>query len=300
MNVSNNLEADSEFQKLQKPDLIWLTDNGSLKPDATLALRKLCAATSAALGETVAPVSLLHSSKIDPELLNGEQAKVFERETKAVYEAGKTHIRVQPLFFGPSAALTDYLPSRLRVLTKKRPDLKVDIAPALVPEDAEAPAWLFEILESHAQALMAQHLNIKHWLLVDHGSPRKEVAEIRDRLAKEFGKRWQQNFPDHAVYPASMERRDGEEYAFCDPLLENAPKFYGIAEGEIGVLMLFFLPGRHAGPCGDVAEIIEGVEAETPGLKMHMSPLFAEHPKLAEALADKIRRELSEDVKSQI
>ena len=294
MSASNNIEARSEFQKLQKPDLIWLTDNGSLKPDATLALRKLCQATSEILGQPIEPVSLLHSSKIGPELLHGEQARTFERSIKAAYEAGQKHVRIQPLFFGPSAALTEYLPERLRILLKKRPELQVDIAPALVPEKGPTPDWLLEVLSSHAEALLSDHPEIKHWLLVDHGSPRQEVAAVRDRVAADFQSHWKRSHADHAVYPASMERRDGDEYSFCDPLLERAPSHYDIKSGEIGVLMLFFLPGRHAGPCGDVAEIIEGVEYENSALKLHMSPLFAEHSKLAEALAKKIQSELQQ------
>ncbi|MGB0371742.1 MAG: sirohydrochlorin chelatase [Opitutales bacterium] len=284
----NNSAFAGEFHKSSESELFWLTDNGSLRPEATLMLRALSKDVSQRLGREVLPVSLLHSSKIDPELLDGKPAQTFERSVKAAYEAGKKNINIQPLFFGPSAALTEYLPERIRILSKKREGLKVEIARPLVQRGENTPDWLLDILEDFAHQLKRDHPEIKNWLLVDHGSPRKEVAEVRDRIAEDFNTRWRANHPGERVKPASMERREGEAYAFCDPLLENAPEAYGFEGGAVGVLMLFFLPGRHAGPCGDVAEIIEGVEERMPGLKLYMSPLFSEHPKLAQVLAERI------------
>ena len=57
--------------------LTLLVDNGSLEPAATLALRKLAANLCARLGQKVEPVSLLHSSAIDPVLLGKVPAKIL-------------------------------------------------------------------------------------------------------------------------------------------------------------------------------------------------------------------------------
>ncbi|MEM7671750.1 MAG: cobalamin biosynthesis protein CbiX [Verrucomicrobiota bacterium] len=285
---NTNRTIEGEFHDSLQADLIWLTDNGSLRPEATLSLRRLSMGVSQKLGREVSPVSLLHSSKIDPERLGGIEAKTFERSVKAAYEADRNNIWIQPLFFGPSAALTEYLPERIRVLSKKRPGLQVKIAPALVPNDAETPRWMLEVLGDFACMLLEKHPEISQWILLDHGSPKQAVAEVRDRVAADFKKFWSQKFPEHRVSPASMERRDGDAYAFSEPLLENVPIACECQQGDVGVLMLFFLPGRHAGPHGDVANIIKGVEERFPRLRMHMSALFCEHPKLVDILAEKI------------
>jgi hypothetical protein len=76
-----------------------------------------------------------------------------------------------------------------------------------------------------------------------------------------------------------MERREGPEYAFNEPLLATALQR---APGDVIILMLFLLPGRHAGPDGDVATIAK--EHAKPGAQVHMSPLLATHPRLLELL----------------
>ena len=52
-----------------------------------------------------------------------------------------------------------------------------------------------------------------------------------------------------------MERREGDAYAFNDPLLESLGGISGFAGGRLILAMFFLLPGRHAGEGGDVAEI---------------------------------------------
>ena len=56
--------------------------------------------------------------------------------------------------------------------------------------------------------------------------------------------------------------------------------------------MLFISPGRHAGPGGDIAEICREAEGRIPGLKTHMSELFATHPGSIEILAKRYRQGL--------
>jgi hypothetical protein len=69
-----------------------------------------------------------------------------------------------------------------------------------------------------------------------------------------------------------MERREGAEYDFNEPLLEHALQQ---AKGEAVILMLFLLPGRHAGPDGDVATIAK--EHAPAGLRWKLSPLLGTH-----------------------
>ena len=52
-----------------------------------------------------------------------------------------------------------------------------------------------------------------------------------------------------AVEASSMERREGTEYDFNEPLLENLLGSEGF-EKDVVLSMLFISPGRHAGPGG--------------------------------------------------
>jgi len=87
--------------------IILLFDNGSLKPEASLKLRDLARNLSDVLSMQVEPVSLLHSCKIDPELLNGEPATIIRRRFKKAVKNKERKILCLPLFLGPSLAITD-------------------------------------------------------------------------------------------------------------------------------------------------------------------------------------------------
>ena len=57
---------------------VFLVDNGSLAPDATLELRGLAKALSGRLNYPVEVVSPLHSHKVDPVDLDGVEGNDFE------------------------------------------------------------------------------------------------------------------------------------------------------------------------------------------------------------------------------
>jgi hypothetical protein len=124
--------------------------------------------------------------------------------------------------------------------------------------------------------------------LVDHGSPVREVAAVRDELARQLAEQLGREFE---VAAASMERRPEAEYDFCEPLLERLLARPGWDRGPVTVAMQFLLPGRHAGPDGDVAQICRRAEQAAPGLRTQLTPLVAEHPLLVEILADRARGE---------
>jgi len=86
-----------------------------------------------------------------------------------------------------------------------------------------------------------------------------------------------------------MERRAGSEYDFNEPLLEDAltRSPCGDGAGDVVLAPLFFSPGRHAGPGGDIETIARNAEAQHQGLQVHLAPLVGEHPRLIEILADR-------------
>lgn len=259
--------------------LTLLVDNGSLEPAATLALRLLAQQLGARLGARVEPVSLLHSSGVPKEKLGGVAAEILEPALDRRLAQGQHDFLILPLFFGPSGALTDYLPGRLAHLRRKYPGLKATVAEPLFRSD---DLRLAQILADHVRQLGSASPRIA---LVDHGSPARAVTEVRNALARQLGEFLG---PDHTVAACSMERREAPEYDFCEPLLAGLLRQPGWHAGEVTIAMQFLLPGRHAGPGGDVAAICREAEAASQGaLRTTMTPLVAEHPLLIDILADR-------------
>ncbi|MEJ1971195.1 MAG: hypothetical protein WDM96_01300 [Lacunisphaera sp.] len=147
---------------------------------------------------------------------------------------------------------------------------------------------LARILADHVRAA---NLKTPRVALVDHGSPTRPVVAVRNQLAEQLGKLLGS---DYVVAASSMERRAGAEYAFGEPLLAGLLRQPGWNEGEVIVAMQFLLPGRHAGPTGDVAGICRAAEAASGGkLRTTLTALVAEHPLLIDILADRWRATFS-------
>ncbi|MEY4402771.1 MAG: hypothetical protein RIR91_806, partial [Verrucomicrobiota bacterium] len=92
------------------------------------------------------------------------------------------------------------------------------------------------------------------------------------------------NLPAERVIACSMERREGPEYAFNEPLLETA---LNRCTSNVTILMLFVLPGRHAGPGGDVETIAKAHVPES--IQVRISPLLnnPKHGLLPELIAQR-------------
>ena len=116
---------------------------------------------------------------------------------------------------------------------------------------------------------------------------RAEASAVRNELARQLAD--QLGSLVAAVSPCSMERRPDPAYDFCDPLLAALLATPPWTESTVIVAMQFLLPGRHAGPQGDVAEICRAAETAHPGLRTVMTTLVAEHPLLIDILADRWR-----------
>jgi hypothetical protein len=183
--------------------------------------------------------------------------------------------------------LIDYVPERLASLRVRHPEARAMLAEALVlPE--EEPVELVAILADRVRATMGE----RGWgrpkvVLCDHGTPLRAVTAVRDRLATALGEALGDEV--ESVAPASMERREGDEFSFNEPLLATRLITPPFAAGEVVVALQFLSPGRHAGPGGDVAEICEKAEAEarTEGreLRTAMTAPIADDGRLVAVLA---------------
>lgn len=275
---------------------IALVDNGSLRPAATRNLRAVAAALGERTGRAIEPVSLLHSSAIPAAELDGRAAEILESWLKRHAAAGEREFLLVPFFFGASRALTLYIPERVAHLQQTWPDLRVKLGSPLVDLDASpADERVAIALEARVRAVLevlTPSVEKPAVAVVDHGSPEPKVTAVRDRVAAQLRARL--GAAVRAVAPCSMERREGPEFAFSDPLLAalfDQPEF---ARGELIVAMLFLSPGRHAGPDGDVAEICRAAEGRHPALRATMTELLGAHPAIVEILAERLRAGLSE------
>lgn len=267
----------------------FLFDNGSLRPESTLSLRRVAAVLAARTGLPVQAVSLLHSSNVPADALGGERARLLEPALASYFEAEPEGEAVLvPLFFGPSAALTEYVPARLASLRARFPLARLKMASWLVnpsEDDRRIAAILADQVRAVARA--------RNWLrpkvaLVDHGSPQPAVTAVRNHLGRQLREELADEIETLAV--ASMERRDGETYAFTDPLLAKLLRTQPFDRGDVVVALQFLSPGRHAGPGGDIARICQAAEAEQPDLHTQMTEPMALDERLVELLEERLKQ----------
>ncbi|HCR97177.1 MULTISPECIES: sirohydrochlorin chelatase [Halomonas] len=263
---------------------IFLVDNGSLRPAATRNLRRIAALLSQQTGETVCAASLLHSHKIPADELGGTPALTLGPAAERSAEQGATEIIVLPFFFGPSKALTDYLPERMATLQARFPNVSARVAQPLVDERGDNDLRLARLLADNVR----EHLNDTRprVALVDHGSPIPEVTAVRNRLAGQLSVLLADEVA--CVAAASMERREGEAYRFNEPLLQNLLNNPDFHDGPVVLAMLFLSPGRHAGEEGDIAEICQDAQQRHPALNVVATRLVGEHSGIVDILHSRL------------
>ena len=267
---------------------VWFVfDNGSVRPDSTLSLRRLASALSAHLGHAVEPVSLLHSTKVEAAALGGVPARLLEPALVEFFSANPAGEAVlMPLFFGPSAALTEYVPARVAAVRERFPHARVRLAPWMV-NPAETDSRVAEILADQVRLTARARSWVRpHVILVDHGSPQPSVAVVRNHLGAQLRALLSETVAGLAV--ASMERREGAAYDFNEPLLATVLSTPPFNSGEVVIALQFLSPGRHAGPGGDIAEICHAAEEASTGLQTQMTEPIAADARLVALLSERL------------
>lgn len=266
-----------------QPSTLFLTDNGSLRPEATLRLRDLAAQLSSRTGHLVEAVSLLHSHKIPADQLGGQPATIVKRRLRECFAMGKRDFVVLPLFLGPSLAITDYLPEVVEELKKECPDFKLRIAQTLAGPSVEQPDIRLAAALADQLRQLGPIADGERLALVDHGTPIRPVNTLRNTVARQLA-----DTLGHPVQASSMERREGPDYAFNEPLLEDLGELTDFSGGSLRLAMFFLLPGRHAGAGGDVATIAGGLVRDGAFASVSMAPLLGEHPLILKILEDRL------------
>lgn len=278
---------------MKKQYTVLLFDNGSLRPDATFALRAIAKNLSDQLGMQVEGVSLLHSHKIEADKLNGEPATIIRRRFKLGISNEEHHFICLPLFLGPSLAITEYLMELIEEAKVLCPEIEILVAPPLAGWDVTNPDHrLAQILAEQVTAIMEQNTLSRstNLVLVDHGSPIEQLSILRNTVTIQLQELLGDSVSTSTA--CSMERRAGEAYAFNDPLLETI-SFDTVSKDtsleSLVVAMFFLLPGRHAGEGGDVDEILEDLVENAKIENFFKTDLIATHPLIYSILEDRVK-----------
>jgi hypothetical protein len=275
--------------QLHKPPICFLFDNGSLRPAATLSLRATARTLAAELGAEVRAVSLLHSSAVDPASLDGNPAQLLEPALNDFLgQNPAAKIVLLPFFFGPSGALTDYVPERVVALAKKFPQAQLHLARWLVDPSEPDERIARALADVTRREIVARNLVRPKVVLVDHGSPQKAVTNVRNFLGRQVQALLADSVEMVAV--ASMEKRPGPHYAFNDPLLADRLRTPPFDRGDVVVALQFLSPGRHAGPDGDVARICADARREKPELRTYLTETIASNHHVIAVLADRYKQ----------
>jgi sirohydrochlorin ferrochelatase len=262
-----------------------LVDNGSRRAASTLALRQTARSLSLLLGTSVEPVSLRWSDGVPAEELGGEPARTLGPALRALAAQGVDSVAIVPLFLGPSDGLRTALEAaRQDPAAPAHLALGSCLVDEATPDDVRVGrAVTTGILRTARAHKLPRPYRIA---LVDHGTTSRPVNAVRSRLTRTvrslLGSR------ALAVEEVSMERRDGAEFDFNDPLLARLvgarPPFDA---GDVIVAMAFLQPGRHAGEGGDVAQILDEARRGCPGLRTHVTPLLGGSTLVHQVLRDR-------------
>ncbi len=266
-----------------------LADNGSLEADSTLSLRKTAHHAGLLAGVEILPVSLLHSSKVDPSLLDGIKAETMEPFLAGSIAQSVSELRILPFFFGPSRALTEWLPEKLEHWKSHKEGRSFRILDCLHrPGDTRLAVALEDLC---CRAIKRNKMKKPFLALVDHGTPVFDVHRVREEVGKELKERMKDYVSGFST--CSMERRDGEEYDFNEPLLENLLAQKKEEYEEMLVAQLFLSPGRHAGEGGDLERICSSYADSSPSHRLVRTDLLGTHPSVIEILAYRIELDRS-------
>jgi hypothetical protein len=269
---------------------VVLIDNGSLEPAAHAGLRSAAASIGAAAGTNVEAVSWKHSSRIAASSLDGRPARTLAPWIREQVGLGEREFLFVPFFISPQGAIGSALGRDLGRLQAETSGFSFSFTDGLSSGTALATIIADRVREAAAE----QGLRRPAVIVVDHGGPAHASADIRDSVACEA--RGMLGRDVGPLMAASMESPAGPDFEFNRPLLEEALGSEGFDSGDVVIAPLFLLPGRHAGPGGDLAAIARSAQTRSPRLRCHFTGLVGSHPLAIETLAGALARALGEGV----
>jgi sirohydrochlorin ferrochelatase len=268
-----------------KLPICLLVDNGSLRPEAIFSLRRVAQKLSIETEFEVLPVGLLHSNKIKPSDLDDIKTETVGTFLTSPRGKKEKSLLILPLFLGPSRGITEWLVSRLEEWRREEVGRSYQVLDCL---HIDGDHRLAQALVGEINNLIdREHLSTPRVAMVDHGTPIAEVNRVREQVGADLRKI--QNYTESEFSTCSMERREGDQYSFNEPLLEGLLLKWG-QEGsrEVVVALFFLLSGRHAGEGGDLAKICENASSLFPQMKIYQTNPLAEHDIVFSILKEKL------------
>jgi len=193
-------------------------------------------------------------------------------------------IRVLPFFLGPSLAITEWLPENLNLWQRKKPTLrKFSILKPLFSENDDRLARAS--CELCWDQFKRRNLDRPRVAFVDHGTPLVTVNKVRELVGEKMKKVLGGQVDGFST--CAMERRPDPKYDFNNPLLETLlEQWQKEGVSDVVVSQFFLLPGRHAGPNGDLAEICRPYIEK--GMNVVRTDNLGSHPLIEQILLDRI------------
>ncbi|CAE8616465.1 unnamed protein product [Polarella glacialis] len=292
--------------------VVILVDNGSLKASSTLGLRQvarllqehLCTMGGSSPLSVIA-ASARFSDRIDPGELGGERARTVQELLRDLRSQRFAEVVLLPVFFGPSAMVADFIPKQVTVVRSEPgpPMPNMSLAPTLIcgcpfncpggGSDNRVAQMLFGRIQ---EAVKTNGFGPNPAIaVVDHGSPTPAVARCREQVTMQLSSLIAAAalagapLKPRVVLGCCMERREGAEYDFNGELLEKVLEENPIfKEGEVIVALMFLQPGRHAGPDGDLDQIVKKAAAGGSKATVVMTEVIGAHEILVEVLAERL------------
>ena len=141
------------------------------------------------------------------------------------------------------------------------------------------------------QAIEKNELKNPYLARVDHGTPVLDVNRVREEVGESLKERMSEHISGFST--CSMERREGEQYDFNEPLLENLLAEKKEKFEEVLVAQLFLSPGRHAGEGGDLYRICGSFADSSSSHRLVRTDLLGTHTSVIEILLERIERDQS-------
>ena len=263
----------------------FLIDNGSLRAGSILQMRQIALSLSQVSGYEIHPFGLMHSHKVDSGELENKAADSMQNFLLSERADKIEEIRALPFFLGPSLAITDWLPENLQNWKDRNPEIrKYHILDPLYQSGDDRLARAMS--ELTREQIKKNGLKKPAVAMVDHGTPLLKVNQVREGVGKQMKNILGVKLAEFST--CAMDRRLGSQYDFNEPLLEKLlQKWMNEKISEVVVSQFFLLPGRHAGPGGDLAQICQPYIDK--GMKICRTDNLGTHPFVQEILLDRIR-----------
>jgi sirohydrochlorin ferrochelatase len=263
----------------------FLIDNGSLRAGSVLQMREIAQNLSARTGHSVRPFGLMHSHKVASSELRGVPGQSMQEFLGSDKAEEVNEIRALPFFLGPSLAITDWLPENLQAWKDREPKVRQYriLDPLFQSGDYRLARALAELCREQIQHAGLINPAVA---MVDHGTPLPEVNQVREDVGEQMRQLLGSEIGLFST--CAMERRPDPQYDFNNPLLEDLLQQWTESGVQEVVLSQFFLlPGRHAGPGGDLAQICQPFIDQ--GMKIYRTENLGTHSLVQEILLDRIR-----------